>query len=101
MASSVWGIARSLRESKEPGEPQESGFSPKKSESSARNVVFHHVPYNENPMRALNTTSLKCCLPSTDAIDRWEKKFTHAYEGSRSPHARASLKSTRFLQKRK
>jgi hypothetical protein len=28
---------------------------------------------NENPTRALNTTSLKCCLPSTDAIDRREK----------------------------
>ena len=27
----------------------------------------------KNLMRALNTTSLKCCLPSTDAIDRWEK----------------------------
>ena len=31
---------------------------------------FHHFPYNENPTRALNTTSLKCCLLSTDAIDR-------------------------------
>jgi hypothetical protein len=31
---------------------------------------FHDFPYNGNPMRALNTTSLKCCLPSTDAIDR-------------------------------
>ena len=30
--------------------------------------------------------SLNCCLPSTDAIDRWEK-FTYAYEGTRSPHA--------------
>ena len=33
---------------------------------------------HENPTRALNTTSLKCWLPSTDAIDRW-KKFRHAY----------------------
>ena len=48
--------------------------------------ALHHFPYNENPMRALNTTSLKCCLPSIDSIDRG-KKFTHAYEGSRSPHA--------------
>ena len=28
---------------------------------------------NENPTRALNTTSLKCCLPSTDALNRQEK----------------------------
>ena len=34
---------------------------------------FHHFPYNENLMRALNTTSLKCCLPSTDANERQEK----------------------------
>ena len=46
----------------------------------------HHFPYNENPTRALNSTPLKCFLPSTDAIDRYEK-FTHAYEGSWSPHA--------------
>ena len=32
-----------------------------------------NFPYNENPTRAVNTTSLKCCLPSTDAIDRQEK----------------------------
>ena len=47
-----------------------------------------HYPYNENPMRAIYPTSLKCCLPSTDAIDKWEK-FRHAYESSRSPHASA------------
>ena len=34
--------------------------------------LFPHFPYNENP-RALNTTSFKCCLQSTDAIDRWGK----------------------------
>ena len=28
---------------------------------------------NENPTRALNTSSLKCCLPSTYAIDKREK----------------------------
>ena len=28
---------------------------------------------NENPVRALNPTSLKCCLPSTDTINRQEK----------------------------
>ena len=32
-----------------------------------------HFPYNENPTRALNTTSFKCCLLSTDDIDRREK----------------------------
>ena len=42
---------------------------------------------NENPTRALHTVSLKCCLPSTDAIDRREK--IHVYEGSRLPHASA------------
>ena len=30
----------------------------------------NHFPYNENPTRALNSTSLKYCLPSTDSIDR-------------------------------
>ena len=29
-----------------------------------------HFPYNDNPTRALNTTSLKCYLSSTKAIDR-------------------------------
>ena len=40
-------------------------------------VIFS---YNENPTRALNTASLKCCLPLTDSIDRREE-FTHAYKG--------------------
>ena len=31
------------------------------------------VHYNENPTRALNTTPLKCFLPSTDAINRLMK----------------------------
>ena len=35
--------------------------------------LFHHFTYNENPMRALNTTSIKCCLPLTDTIDRQAK----------------------------
>ena len=35
---------------------------------------FRNFPHNENPTtRALNTTSIKCCLPSTDDIDRREK----------------------------
>ena len=49
---------------------------------------FCHFPYKENLTRALNTTSLKYWLPSTDAIDRREK-FTYAYEGWRSPHISA------------
>ena len=57
---------------------------------------FRGFPYNENPTKALSTTSLKCGLPSTDAIN------THVYEGSRSLHARsASFKSTRFSQNNK
>ena len=32
-----------------------------------------HFPYNENLTRELNTTSLKYCFPSSDAIDRQEK----------------------------
>ena len=31
---------------------------------------FRHFPYNENPTRAINSSSLKCCLPSTNANDR-------------------------------
>ena len=43
-------------------------------------------PYKENPTRALNIISLKCCLPSTEAIDR-RQKLTHACEDSRLLHA--------------
>ena len=61
---------------------------------------FCHFPYNENLTKALNTTSLKWCLPSTDAIDR--KNFTHVYEGSRSPHASAfHWKPPVFAKKKK
>ena len=45
----------------------------------------------ENPTRALNTTSLKWCLPSIEAID--------SGKNSRMLMKVASLKSTRFLQK--
>ena len=88
--SDFFGDISWCQESKEPGKPQESGFSSKKSQSSALLQSFRHFPYNENSTRALNTTSLKCCLPSTDAIDRREK-FTYPYEGSRSPHASTLL----------
>ena len=36
---------------------------------------FCHFPCNEKPTRALNTTSLKCCLPSTDAIGNNPRKL--------------------------
>ena len=36
-----------------------------------------HFPYNENPTRALNITTIKWCYSSTDAIER-QKKITHA-----------------------
>ena len=39
---------------------------------------YEYFSHNENPTRVLNTTSPKCCLPSTDAIDRQEK--IHACE---------------------
>jgi hypothetical protein len=44
-----------------------------------------HFLYYVNPMRVLNTTLLKCLLPSTDTIDRREKCM-HEYKGSRSSH---------------
>ena len=60
-----------------------------------------HFPYNENPTRALNTTSLKWCLSTTDAIDIL-KKFTHAYESSRSPYGSTlHWNSSGFCTKRK
>ena len=41
-------------------------------------ISSHHFPYNENPTKA-NTSSLKCCLPSSDAIDRREKIHACVY----------------------
>ena len=40
---------------------------------SSQSQVTVLVVYNEIPMRAPNTTSLKCCLPSTDTIESREK----------------------------
>jgi hypothetical protein len=81
---------------------QEFFFSPKKSQSNARSVLEHcHFPYNENPTRALNTASLKCCLPSTDVIDRWGKIHACVWRfkvGSSKP---ITLKLTKFSQKNK
>ena len=59
------------------------------------------VVYNENPTRALNTTSLKCCLPSIDAIDRREKIHTWIWRLKVTSCKRATLKSSRFLQTNK
>ena len=70
----------------------------KKDESSALLQSFHHFPHNENPTRALNTTSLKCCLPSTDAIDRREKICVFIWWIIIALCKRTSLKSTRFSQ---
>ena len=49
---------------------------------------FRHFTYNENPTRALNATSLKCCLSSTDAIYRRERNH-ECFGGSRSPYESA------------
>ena len=38
---------------------------------------FRNFPYDENQTRALNTISLKCCLPSTDATDRRKNSHMH------------------------
>ena len=46
---------------------------PQTQEAIERKAISFYLPYNENSMRALNTTSIKYCLPSTDAIDRREK----------------------------
>jgi len=45
--------------------------------------------------------SLKCCLPSTDAIDRWEKIHACIWRFFKVTSCKcASLKSTRFLEKK-
>ena len=53
---------------------------------------FRHFPYNENPRIALNTTSLKCCLTSTHAIDRQEKKLRMHME------VKGCLMEARFIE---
>ena len=56
---------------------------------------FRHFPYNENMTRALNPTSLKCSLPSTDAIDRREKIHACVWSFKVASCKRAPLQSTR------
>ena len=59
---------------------------------------FCNFHYNENPVRALNTTSLKCCLPSTDAIGRWEKNQVFVWRFKVASCRPATMKSSRFSQ---
>ena len=66
------------------------------SSGHSRNSRGH---WKENLMRALNT-SLKCCLPSTDAIDRYEKMHACLWRFKVASCKRTSLKSTRFSQKK-
>ena len=87
-------------EEKEPSKPQESGLSPRKIESSLLLQLFRRFAYNESPTRALNTTSLKCCLPSTDVIDRQEKIHTCVWGFKIASCKSASSKSTRFSKKK-
>ena len=59
-----------------------------KCEECAGALSFHHFLYNENPTRALNTTSLKCWLTSTDVIDRRKKIYACVWRFD-SSHATA------------
>ena len=59
---------------------------------------FCHFPYNENLTKTLNAISLKCCFPSTDAIDRQEKMHTCVWRFKVTSCKCVSLKSTRFSQ---
>ena len=53
----------------------------------------------KNPTRALTTTTLKCCLPSTDAIERREKIHTCLWGFKVASYKAASLNSIRFSRK--
>ena len=61
---------------------------------------FGYFSNNENRARTLSTTSLKCCLPSTDAINR--REIIHAFVWRfKVPSCKcASLQSMRFSQKK-
>ena len=43
---------------------------PQTQEAIEKKEISDKRGHYENPVRALNTTSLKCCLSSNDAIDR-------------------------------
>ena len=83
-----WRKTRLLAVRQAPYSPNIIGYRQKKSESSALLQSFPHFPYNENSTKALNTTSLKVCLPLTGTNERREK-FMYAFDGWRSPRARA------------
>ena len=53
-----------------------------------------------NPTRALNSTSLKYCLPSTGAIDRHEKIYVCVWRSKAVSSKRTPLKSIRWSQKK-
>ena len=59
---------------------------------------LRHFPYNENPTRARNITSLTCCLPSTEAIDRPKMIYACIWGFKVALCKRASLKPTSFSQ---
>jgi hypothetical protein len=60
-----------------------------------------YFPNDENLMGALNTTSLKCCLLSTDAIDRWGEMHPSVWSFKVASCKHTSLKSTGFCTKKK
>jgi hypothetical protein len=61
---------------------------------------FRHFPCNEKPTRARHTTSLNCCLPATDAIDRREKIHACALRFKVGSCKRARLYSIRCTHKK-
>ena len=63
------------------------------------NTIITADEYNENPTREVNT-SLKCCLPSTDANKRREKIHAWVWRVKVTSSKSASLKSTRFSGKK-
>ena len=89
------------QDNKELGETQESGFSPKTSESSALLQSFGHFPCNENPTRTLNTTSLKCTCHQLTLLRGGEKIHACVWRFKVASCKRASLKFTRFSRKKR
>ena len=68
--------------------------------TTQKNKSFRHFPYNENPTRALNTSSLKCNFPPPDTINRQEEIHTCIGGFKVASCKHASLKSTKFVQKK-
>ena len=63
-----------ISESKEPGKPQESGFSPKKFELSVLLQLFRHFPYNENLTRAETLPHSNAVCHQLELLTGGEKK---------------------------